>query len=54
MAQDDYEPLTEGYQPGKSTPLQKGYAPSTNGSQAQQTAPRPPSGGSSASKPAQK
>ena len=50
MAQDGYRPITEGYQPGKGQPLQKGYTPTTNSGNAQ-SAPKPPSGGSSAAKP---
>ncbi len=41
---DGFRPITEGYQPGAQ--FQKGYAP-----QAVSKAPKPPTGGSSASKP---
>jgi hypothetical protein len=54
MAQDGYKPITEGYQPGKPQPAQKGYTPATGGNAQQQSAPPPPSGGSSASKPPSK
>lgn len=52
MAQDGYKPITEGYQPGRGQPLQKGYTPTSSNGPTQQT--QPPSGGSSAAKPAQK
>ena len=52
MTQDAYKPITEGYQPGRGQPLQKGYTPTPANEAAQQT--QPPSGGSSAAKPAQK
>jgi hypothetical protein len=55
LAQDGYGPITEGYQPGKAQPLQKGHTTaSTSGNAQQQSAPRPPNGGSSASKPPRK
>ena len=46
MAQDGYQPATEGYQPKP-----RGYQPQASGSNAG-TAPKPPSGGSSAMTPA--
>jgi hypothetical protein len=55
LASDGYQPLTEGYQPGKQQLVQKGHKPeSTTGKALHQSAPRPPSGGSSARKPPQK
>jgi hypothetical protein len=54
MTHDGYRPITEGYQPGRGQPLEKGYKPGTAGGNAQQAAPPPPRGGSSATKPAQK
>jgi hypothetical protein len=52
---DGYRPITEGYQPGQGEPLAKGYIPTAGSAvDAQQTPPSPPSGGSSAAKPAQK
>jgi hypothetical protein len=41
---DGFRPITEGYQPGAQ--FQKGYTPQAVGK-----APKPPTGGSSASKP---
>lgn len=49
--QDGFAPATEGYQPGARLPLQKGYAPAASGAAGAQP-PKPPSGGSSAVKPA--
>lgn len=54
ISRHGYQPITEGYQPGQADPLQKGYTPATNASRDAQQPPRPPSGGSSAAKPAQK
>ena len=53
FTQDGFRPLTEGYQPGSNVPLQKGYTPSSS-PVAQPATPKPPSGGSSAAKPASK
>jgi len=56
-AQDGYQPITEGYQPGRvkaTQTTQKAYAPISNAGSTTQEAPRPPSGGSSAAKPAKK
>jgi hypothetical protein len=49
-ANDGYRPITEGYQPRKPQISQRGYTPAQSGNSGQQ-APKPPSGGSSASKP---
>lgn len=55
IARQGYQPITEGYQPGQAQPVQKGYTPITNaGEDAPQAPPQPPSGGSSAARPAQK
>jgi hypothetical protein len=54
MTQDGYRPLTEGYQPGRAQPLQKGYTPTSTSTSTQQAPPPPPRGGSSAAKPPQK
>jgi hypothetical protein len=52
---DEYRPITEGYQPGQPQPIRKGYVPASDGGETVQSAPLPPpSGGSSAAKPAQK
>jgi hypothetical protein len=39
MAQDGYKPITEGYQPGKPQPVERGYSPKTGGNAQQQSAP---------------
>lgn len=54
MAEDGYQPITEGYQPGRPQPLQKVYTPVTNASRDAQQPPPPPKGGSSAAKPGKK
>ena len=55
IAHDGNGPLTEGYQPGQALIAQYGYSPTANtGNGSQSTAPKPPSGGSSAAKPATK
>ncbi len=53
MAQDGYQPITEGYQPGSGAlPLQKGYQ--RTGAMTTQAQKPPPKGGSAAAKPAAK
>jgi hypothetical protein len=54
LTHDGYRPITEGYQPGRPQPIQKGYAPVTNASGNAQQTPPPPRGGSSAAKPVKK
>jgi hypothetical protein len=54
LTHDGYMPITEGYQPGRPQPIQKGYAPAIDADGNAQQAPPPPSGGSSATKPAKK
>lgn len=54
MTHDGYTPATEGYQPGQPQVVQKGYTPAPNASSNAQQQARPPSGGSSATKPAKK
>jgi hypothetical protein len=52
FAQDGYRPITEGYQPNNDPNVaQKGYVPAPAASAAPL---KPPSGGSSAKKPADK
>ena len=54
MARDGYQPVTEGYQPGRPQPIQKGFTPTSTASGNTQQSTQPRSGGSSAAKPAKK
>ncbi len=53
FAQDGYRPITEGYQPNidPKDVIERGYVPQGRG---QGATPKPPSGGSSIKKPANK
>lgn len=55
ISRHGYQPITEGYQPGQVQPIWRGSTRTAGASETVQQAPStPPSGGSSAAKPAQK
>ena len=54
IAHDGYQPITEGYQPGRPQTVQKGYIPVSNASGNVRHQAQPPKGGSSAAKPSKK